>query len=68
MHLEPKRACPKEFFREYTQCLAVSTIKAPYRCSTGLYRGHLKYSNFQSEAKVEQIIAIVTTRSVFYIK
>ena len=31
-----------------------------------LYIGHQKYWNFQSEVKVPQIIAIVTTRGVFY--
>ena len=31
---------------------------------TGLYIGLRTYKNFQSEAKVEQIIAIVATRSV----
>ena len=35
-----------------------------HRCSTGLYIGLWKYWNFQSEAKVEQIIAIVTMHSV----
>ena len=34
-------------------------------CSTGLYIGLRKYWNFQSEAKLEQIIAIVTAHSVF---
>ena len=48
-YLEPKRASTMQLFCEYT------------RCSTGLYIGHLKYWNFQSEAKLEQIIAIVTT-------
>ena len=38
--------------------------KNHHTCSIGLYIGHRKYWNFQSEAKVEQIIAIVTTRSV----
>ena len=32
--------------------------------STELYIGLRKYENFQSEAKMEQIIAIVTTCSV----
>ena len=36
-----------------------------HRCSTGLYTGLRKYWNFQSETKFEQIIAIVTTQSVF---
>ena len=36
-----------------------------HTCSIGLYIGHQNYWDFQSEVKVEQIIAIVTTRSVF---
>ena len=59
-YLQPKRASTMEFFCDYT----IFTIKAPYRCSTGLYTGHPKYWNFQSEAEVEQIIAIVTTHSI----
>ena len=44
--------------------LLFSQYKLHHRCSTRLYIGLWKYWNFQSEAKVEQIIAIVTTRSV----
>ena len=44
--------------------LLFSQYKLHHRCSTELYIGLWKYWNFQSEAKVEQIIAIVTTRSV----
>ena len=39
--------------------------KLHHRCSTGLYVGLRKFWNFQSEAKLEQIIAIVTTHSIF---
>ena len=45
-------------------CLLFSQKKLHHRCSTGLYAGLQKYWNFQSEAKVGQVIAIVTTRSV----
>ena len=38
--------------------------KISISCLTKLYIGLQKYWNFQSEAKVEQIITIVTTRSV----
>ena len=39
-----------------------------HKCSTGLYIGHWKFWNFQIfKAKLEQIIAIVTTHSVFLI-
>ena len=38
--------------------------KFHHRSSTGLYIGLWKYWDFQSEAKVEQMIAIVTTHSV----
>ena len=41
-----------------------SQYKLHHRCSTVLYMCLWKYWNFQSEAKLEQIIAIVTTRSV----
>ena len=44
--------------------LLFSKYKLHHRCSTGLYIGLWKHWNFQREAKVEQIIAIVTTRSV----
>ena len=40
---------------------SISSIIVP---STGLYIGLWKYWDFQSEVKVEQIIAIVTTHSV----
>ena len=39
--------------------------KFHHRCLTGLYIGLQKFWNFQSEAKLEEIIAIVTTHSVF---
>ena len=39
--------------------------KLHHRCSTGFYIGLRKFWNFQSEAKLEQITAIVTTLSVF---
>ena len=38
--------------------------KLHHRSSTGLYIGLWKYWDFKSEAKIEQIIAIVTTHSV----
>ena len=38
--------------------------KPNHRRSTGLYIGLRKYWNFQRKAKVEKIIAIVTTRGV----
>ena len=41
-----------------------SQYKLHHRSSTGLYIGLWKYWDFQSEAKAEQIIAIVTTHSV----
>ena len=41
--------------------LLFSQLKLHHRCSTGLYKG---LRSFQSEAEVEQIIAIVPTRSV----
>ena len=41
-----------------------SQYKFHHRSSTGLYISLWKYWDFQSEAKVEQIIAIVTTHSV----
>ena len=41
--------------------LLFSQLKLHHRCSTGLYKD---LRSFQSEAKVEQIIAIVTTHSV----
>ena len=34
----------------------------------GLYKEYQKYVNIQSEAKLEQIIAIVTTHSVFLLQ
>ena len=49
-----------ELFCECIKRLTIFAIKAP---STGLYINLQKYWNFQSEAKVEQIITIVTTRS-----
>ena len=42
----------------------VSQYKLRHRASTGLYTGLWKYWDFQSEAKVKQIIAIVTTHSL----
>ena len=45
-------------------CWLFSAQKPDHRCSTGLYAGFRKYWNLQSEAKVEQVIAIVTTRSI----
>ena len=39
--------------------------KLHHRCSIGLYIGLRKYWNFQSKAKLEQIIAIVKTHSIF---
>ena len=50
--------------REYTEWLTIFTIKAPYRCSIGLYIGHPKCWHFQIEVKAEQTNAIVTTRSL----
>ena len=41
--------------------LLFSQLKLHHRCSTGLYKG---LRSFQSEAKAEQIIAIVKTHSV----
>ena len=41
-----------------------SQYKFHHRSSTGLYISLWKYWDFQSEAKVEQIIAIVTTHSI----
>ena len=41
-----------------------SQYKLHHRSSTGLYIGLWKYWDFQSEAKAEQIIAIVTAHSV----
>ena len=60
-YLEPQRASTMELFVNIFNSLL---LKAPYGCSTGLNIGHQKYRNFQSEAKVEQITGIVTTRSV----
>ena len=42
--------------------------KLHHRCSTELYIDLWKYWDFQREAKVEQIIAIVTTHSVSCLK
>ena len=47
---------------------AIIINKVHHKCSAGLYVGLQKYWVFQSEAKVEQIIAIVTTRSVSCLK
>ena len=58
--LEPKQISMMELFGECIKRLTIFSIKAP---STGLYISLQKYWNFQSEAKVEQIITIVTTRS-----
>ena len=54
-----------EPFYEYTLGLTIFAKKVLHICSTGLYIGLRKYRNFQREAKLEQIIAIVTTHSVF---
>ena len=54
-----------ELFYEYTYGLTIFAKKFHHRCSTGLYIGLRKYWNFQREAKLEQIIAIVTTHGVF---
>ena len=50
---------------EFSLWIYLTTYYFRNRCSTGLYTGLGKYWNFQSEAKVEQIIEIITTRSVF---
>ena len=53
-----------ELFVDILNGLLFAQYKLHHRCSTGLYIGLWKYWNFQREAKVEQIIAIVATRSV----
>ena len=58
-YLEPKRASMMELF--VTIFKGLLAIKAP-----SLMLDWVTYRPFQSEAKVEQIIAIVTTRSVSY--
>ena len=64
--LEPKQASMMEyFFVNILNGLPFLLWKLHHRCSTGLYIGPRKYWNFQGEAKLEQIIAIVTTHSVF---
>ena len=50
---------------EFSLWIYLTTYYFLNRYSTGLYTGLGKYWNFQSEAKVEQIMAIVTTRSFF---
>ena len=62
--LEPVQASTMELFCEYTYRLYIFVIWLHHRSSAGLYIGLWKYWNFQSEAKVEQIIMIVTTHSV----
>ena len=54
-----------KLFYEYTEGLTIFAKKLHQRCSTGLYIGLRIYWNFQREAKLEQIIPIVTTQSVF---
>ena len=49
----------------YTSGFTIFAKKLHHKCSTGLYIGLWKCWNFQREAKLEQIIAIVTTHSVF---
>ena len=61
-YLEIKLASTMQSFCEYTLRLNIFAIKALYRYSTGLYIGLRKYWKF--EAKMEQIIAIVTKPSV----
>ena len=52
----------------YTSGFTIFAKKLHHKCSTGLYIGLWKYWNFQREAKLEQIIAIVTTHCVFLLK
>ena len=61
-YLEPKQASMMEHFNMFNDVLFLQ-LKLHHRCSTGLYIGLRKYWNFQIEAKLEQIIAIVTTHS-----
>ena len=49
------------FFVNIFKGLLLSQQRFHHRCSTGLYIGHRKYWNFQSEANIQQIIAIVAT-------
>ena len=60
----PSKHLRWSFFVNVLNGLLFSQYKLHHRCSTGLYIGLWKYWNFQSEAKKEQIIAIVTTRSL----
>ena len=53
-----------ELFCDYTKRCTTFAIKYHHRCSTGFYTVLQKYRNFQSDAKVEQIILIFTTRSI----
>ena len=64
VYLEPTRASTMELFVNILNGFIFSQYKLYYRSSTGLYISLWKYWDFQSEAKVEQIIAIVTTHSV----
>ena len=67
--LEPKQTSMMELFlwiylTVYYFCNKSSVIDVP--CSIIVVRlGLRKYWNFQSEAKLKQIVAIVTTHSVF---
>ena len=62
-HLVRKRT-PSHLVRLRNKWLWVRVQLQSHRCSTGLYTGLLKYWNFQGEAKVKQIIVILTTRTV----
>ena len=53
-----------ELFVNIRNGLPFSQWKLYHRCSTELYIGLQKYWNFQNAAKVEQIVSIVTKRSV----
>ena len=54
------------FLGIYFNDLLFSQLKLHHRCPTGLYKDLRKYWNFQCEAKAEQTITIVTTRSVSF--
>ena len=61
VYLEPMRLLRGSFFVNILSGFIFPQYKLHHRSSTGLHIGLWKYWDFQSEAKVEQIIAIVTT-------